>query len=94
MLVTIPSKVEMWIEFFCPFDHHHQAEGLVSLHGLGAAVRCEIHIAIRPLEDKLASVHTVFNTRMDSMEGALSNMIQIEKLGGGNTRPQMWRKLW
>ena len=57
----------------------------VSLHGLGAVVHREIHIAIRPLEGKLASLHTLLNTRTDSMEGVLSNPIQIEKLAGGHT---------
>ena len=59
----------------CPPDPHHQSEGLVSTHGLGAVVRREIHIAIRSLEGKLASLHTVLNTRMDSMEGVLSNLM-------------------
>ena len=46
----------------CRLDHRHQSEGLVSLDGLAAVVRREIQNAIRPVEGKLASLHTVLNT--------------------------------
>ena len=65
----------------CPPDRHHQSEGLVSLDGLAAVVRHEIQNAIRPVEGKLASLHTVLNTRMDSMEGVLQQHdVKIAKL--------------
>ena len=65
----------------CPLDYHHQSEGLVSLDGLAAVVRREIQNAIRPVEGKLASLHTVLNTRMDSMEGVLQQHdVKIAKL--------------
>ena len=65
----------------CPPDHHHQSEGLVSLDGLAAVVRREIQNAIRPVEGKLTSLHTVLNTRMDSMEGVLQQHdVKIAKL--------------
>ena len=65
----------------CPPDHRHQSEGLVSLDGLAAVVRREIQNAIRPVEGKLASLHTVLNTRMDSMEGVLQQHdVKIAKL--------------
>ena len=41
----------------------------------------EIHIAIRPLENKLESLHTVLNTRMDSKKVFHSEQhVKIAKL--------------
>ena len=45
-------------------------------------VRCEIHIAIRLLENKLESLHTMLNTRMDSKKVFYSEQhdVKIAKL--------------
>ena len=49
----------------CPPHHHHQPKNL----------------AIRPVEYKLASLHTMLNTRMDSMGSVLQQRdVKIAKL--------------